>query len=366
MKRRQFLSGAGVAAGAFAATAAAPAIVKADETINWRMVMPWPKGTPGLGANGELFAERVNKMSGGRLNITVYGAGELVPALECMDAVEQGVADLAHATPYYWFGKDPAVSFFTTIPFGLMAWELSGWLRFGGGQALWDELYAQFNVKPFLAGNTGLQAGGWFNKEINSVEDLKGLKVRYAGIGGEAMRHLGATPSLLPAAEILPSLQSGAIDAAEWVGPWNDYAFGLASVAKYYYTPAFAEPGSGIEVFINKDKFAELPEDLQEIVAVAAQANVEQTLSDFTFNNVQSYQAILEKGTEIRHFNDDLINAFAGAARESVEEIAGQNELNGRIYASLTDFAKKAAPYGKEFEATALNQRANVFANASS
>jgi len=142
MKRRAFLGGAGVAAGAFAATAAAPAIAKADETINWRMVMPWPKGTPGLGANGELFAERVNKMSGGRLNIKVYGAGELVPALECMDAVEQGVADLAHATPYYWFGKDPAVSFFTTIPFGLMAWELSGWLRFGGGQALWDELYA--------------------------------------------------------------------------------------------------------------------------------------------------------------------------------------------------------------------------------
>ena len=177
------------------------------------------------------------------------------------------------------------------------------------------------------------------------------------------MRRLGATPSLLPAADILPSLQSGAIDAAEWVGPWNDYAFGLASVAKYYYTPAFAEPGSGIEVFINKDKFAELPEDLQEIVAVAAQANVDQTLSDFTFNNVQSYQAILDKGTEIRHFNDDLINAFAGAAKESLEEIAGKSDLNGRIYASLMDFAKKAAPYGKEFEATALNQRANVFAN---
>lgn len=176
------------------------------------------------------------------------------------------------------------------------------------------------------------------------------------------MRRLGANPTLLPASDILPSLQSGAIDAAEWVGPWNDYAFGLASVAKYYYTPAFAEPGSGIEVFINKDKLAELPEDLREIVAVAAQANTDQTLADFAFNNVQSYQAILDKGTEIRHFNDDLILAFADASKAAVEEIANKNDLNGRIYASMMDFAKKAAPYGKEFEATALLQRAKVFA----
>ncbi len=223
------------------------------------------------------------------------------------DAGRTGCAELAHGTPYYCRGKDAGVNFFTTIPFGLMGWELSGWLRFGGGQELWDELYSQFNVKPFYAGNTGLQAGGWFNKEINTVEDIKGIKMRYAGIGGEAMRRLGANVSMLPAAEILPAMQSGAIDAAEWVGPWNDYAFGLTQVAKYYYTPAFAEPGSGIEVFINKDKFAELPEDLQEIVAVAAQANAEQTLADFTFHNIQSYQAVLAKGAEIRHFSDDVM-----------------------------------------------------------
>ena len=364
MKRRQFLTGAGVAAGAFVASSAAPAIVKADEQIHWRMVMPWPKGSPGLGANGEKFAERVTKMSGGRLKITVYGPGELVPAFECLDAVEQGVAELAHGTPYYWAGKDAAVNFFSTIPFGLMGWELSGWLRFGGGQELWDELYAQFNVKPFPAGNTGLQAGGWFNKEINTVDDIKGIKMRYAGIGGEAMRRLGANVTVLPAAEILPAMQSGAIDAAEWVGPWNDYAFGLTQVGKYYYTPAFAEPGTGIEVFVNKDKFAELPEDLQEIFAIAAQANVEQTLADFTFNNIQSYQAVLAKGAEIRHFSDDVIAALATEAMAAVKEIADQNELNGRIYASYMDFVKKAAPYGKEFEATGLLQRANVWADA--
>ncbi|RCK40533.1 ABC transporter substrate-binding protein [Thalassospira profundimaris] len=361
MERRKFLKGAGLAAGAVAGGFAAPAIAKADDTFNWRMVMPWPKGSPGLGANGEKFAERVRKMSGGRLNIKVYGPGELVPAFECMDAVEQGVAEMAHGTPYYWAGKDDAVNFFSTIPFGLMGWELSGWLRFGGGQALWEELYSQFNVVPFLAGNTGLQAGGWFNKEINTVDDIKGIKMRYAGIGGEAMRRLGAIVTMLPAAEILPALQSGAIDAAEWVGPWNDYAFGLTQVAKYYYTPAFAEPGTGIEVFINKDKFNSLPEELQEIVRVAAQANAEETLADFTYNNIESYQAVLKKNIEIRHFPDEVIKALAKQSMDAVKEIAAKKELNQRIYDSYMAFTKIAAPYGKAFEATCLMQRAKVW-----
>jgi TRAP-type mannitol/chloroaromatic compound transport system substrate-binding protein len=361
MKRRNFLKGAGLAATAVAGGMAAPAIAKADETFSWRMVMPWPKGSPGLGAEGEKFAKRVTQMSNGRLKITVYGPNELVPAFECMDAVEQGVAEMAHGTPYYWAGKDEAVNFFSTIPFGLMGWELSGWLRFGGGQKLWEELYAQFNVVPFSAGNTGMQAGGWFNKEIKSVDDIKGIKMRYAGIGGEAMRRLGANVTMLPAAEILPAMQSGAIDACEWVGPWNDYAFGLTQVAKYYYVPAFHEPGTGIEVFINKDKFASLPEDLQEIIRVAAQASYNETLSDFTFNNIESYQAILKKGIEIRHFPDEVITALAKQAGDAVKEIAAKNDLNKRIYDSYMDFVKKAAPYGKQFEATGLMQRAKVW-----
>ncbi|HBN49724.1 MAG TPA: ABC transporter substrate-binding protein, partial [Thalassospira sp.] len=166
MKRRQFLKGAGIGAGAaVAATVAAPAIVSAQESLNWRMVMPWPKGTPGLGTNAEKFAAMVKEMSNGRLNISVFGAGEIVPPFECMDAVEQGVVEMAHGTPYYWQGKNPALNFFSTIPFGLTAWELSAWLRFGGGQELWEEAYAEFNVVPFYAGNSGMQAGGWFNKE---------------------------------------------------------------------------------------------------------------------------------------------------------------------------------------------------------
>ncbi|MAZ32855.1 MULTISPECIES: TRAP transporter substrate-binding protein [Thalassospira] len=362
MKRRQFLKGAGIGAGAaVAASVAAPAIVSAQESLNWRMVMPWPKGTPGLGTNAEKFAAMVKEMSNGRLSISVFGAGEIVPPFECMDAVEQGVVEMAHGTPYYWQGKNPALNFFSTIPFGLTAWELSAWLRFGGGQELWEEAYAEFNVVPFYAGNSGMQAGGWFNKEINSVEDLKGLKARYAGLGGEAMRRLGANITMLPPGEILPAMQSGAIDAAEWVGPWNDLAFGLYQVAKFYYTPAFHEPGPGLEIFISKEKFDALGTDLQAIIRYAAQAIAENTLADFTYNNLQSYQPLIDKGVEVRQFSDDVILALAEQSNAAVEEIAAKNDLSGRIAESYLALVKKAARYGKEFEATGLLQRAKVW-----
>ncbi|MFH1804756.1 MAG: TRAP transporter substrate-binding protein [Pseudomonadota bacterium] len=361
MERRQFLKRAGLGVGVAAASMAAPAIASAQESLKWRMVMPWPKGTPGLGTNAEKFAAIVKEMSNDRLSITVYGAGELVPPFECMDAVEQGVVEMAHGTPYYWQGKSQALHFFSTIPFGLTAWELSAWLRFGGGQALWEETYAQFNVVPFYAGNSGMQAGGWFNKEINSVADIKGIKMRYAGLGGEAMRRLGANITMLPPGEILPAMQSGAIDAAEWVGPWNDLAFGLYQVAKYYYTPAFHEPGPGLEIFIAKDKFDALPTDMQAIIRYAAQAISEETLADFTYNNLQSYQPLIDKGVEVRQFPDEVIMALAEQSQAAVAEIAAQGELHQRIYDSYMDLVKKAARYGKEFEATGLLHRARVW-----
>ncbi|MCC9625433.1 TRAP transporter substrate-binding protein [Thalassospira sp. MA62] len=361
MKRRQFLKGAGLGAGAVAASVAAPAIVSAQETINWRMVMPWPKGTPGLGTNAEKFASYVNEMSNGRLNITVYGAGEIVPPFECMDAVEQGVVEMAHGTPYYWQGKNSALNFFSTIPFGLTAWELSSWIRFGDGQKLWEEAYSEFGVQPFYAGNSGMQAGGWFNKEINSLDDLKGLKMRYAGLGGEAMRRAGANVSMIPPGDIMPSMQSGAIDAAEWVGPWNDLAFGLYQVAKYYYTPAFHEPGPGLEIFVSKEKYESLAPDLKAIIRIGAQAISEETWADFTFNNLQSYRPLIDKGVEVRQFPDEVIMELAKHSKDAVDEIAQKDELSGRIAASYLDLVKKAAPYGKEFEATGLLNRAKAW-----
>jgi TRAP-type mannitol/chloroaromatic compound transport system substrate-binding protein len=209
------------------------------------MVMPWPKGAPGVGVNAERFVERVRVMSGGRLTIKLYAAGELVPPFESFDAVQSGTADLLHGTPYYWVGKSKAFNYFTTIPFGLSAVELPAWLTYGGGQALWEEAYGDFGLQPFYAGSSCVQAGGWFSREINTWEDLQGLKIRMAGLGGEVMRRAGSTVLLLPPGEILPAMQSGAIDAAEWIGPWNDVAFGLQKVAKYDYVPAFHEPGPG-------------------------------------------------------------------------------------------------------------------------
>ncbi|MGH6915589.1 MAG: TRAP transporter substrate-binding protein, partial [Geminicoccales bacterium] len=297
MQRRHFVAGtvAGVAGGALAA----PAIAQGRH--QWNMVMPWPRNTPGVGTGAQRFVDDVNIMSEGRLDITLFAAGELVPPFESLDAVQQGAADMAHGTPYYWVGKSKALNYFTTIPFGLSATELAAWLEFGDGKKLWEEVYAPFGVKPFYAGSSGVQAGGWFRDPIETVEDLSGLKFRIAGLGGEVMRRLGVNVVLLPPGEIMPALTSGAIDAAEWIGPWNDRAFGLYRVAKYYYVPAFHEPGPGLEIIVNRAKYEALPKDLQKIIEVAAAATAHRTLADFTFHNIVTLDPLLaEQGVEIR------------------------------------------------------------------
>jgi len=200
------------------------AAAKPAEIIHWKMVTSWPKNFPGLGTSAERLAERINAMSAGRLTVKVYAAGELVPALEVFDAVSRGTAEMGHGTPYYWKGKVPAAQFFSSVPFGLSTLEMNAWLSHGGGQALWDETYAPFGVKPLSAGNTTMQMGGWFNKEINSLDDIKGLKIRMPGLGGEVWSKLGAITVNLPGGEIFTSLQTGAIDATDWVGPYNDLA----------------------------------------------------------------------------------------------------------------------------------------------
>lgn len=214
------------------------------ETIKWKMVTTWPKNFPGVGTGAEFLAKNINEMAGGRLEVKVYAAGELVPALEVFDAVSRGTAQMGHGASYYWKGKVPAAQFFTTVPFGLTPQEFNAWIYYGGGLALWEEIYEPFGLIPMPAGNPGAQMGGWFNKEINSLEDFKGLKMRMPGIGGEVLKKLGASPINLPGSEIFTALQSGTIDATEWVGPYNDLAFGLYKAAKYYYYPGWHEPGS--------------------------------------------------------------------------------------------------------------------------
>ncbi|HIP79384.1 MAG TPA: TRAP transporter substrate-binding protein [Kiloniellaceae bacterium] len=366
MKRRKFMKRAGlVAAGGAAAAAsttlAAPAI--AQDRVEWNMVMPWPKGTPGVGVNAERFAQRVMAMSGGRITIRTFGAGELVPPFESFDAVQSGSADILHGTPYFWVGKSKAFNYFTTLPFGLNAVELPAWLTYGGGQDLWDEVYADFGLKPFYAGSSGVQAGGWFKSEIKSVEDLQGLKIRIAGLGGEVMRRIGAVVVLLPPGEILPSMQSGAIDAAEWIGPWNDVAFGLQKVARYYYAPAFHEPGPGLEITVNKAKFEALPDDLKAIFQAAATATAQETLTDFAYHNIEAFGPLLaDYDVELRSFSEEIVARLGEVTREVAEEIGATDALTQKVHASYMAFVRKSAAYQGSFEETMLRQRRQVWA----
>ena len=313
--------------------AAAPA-----QTFHWKMVTTWPKNAPGTGTAAERLAERVNAMSAGRLTIKVYAAGELVPALEVFDAVSRGTAELGHGTPYYWKGKVPAAQFFGAVPFGLSTLEMNAWLNKGGGQALWDEAYAPFGLKPLTAGNSTMQMGGWFNKEINSLADIKGLKIRMPGLGGEVWSRLGATTVVMPGGEIFTALQTGAIDATDWVSPYNDLAFGLQKAARYYYYPGWQEPQSVLELLINQKAFDALPADLQAIVTEAARAATQDMMDDYVYHNALALDELKKSGTLLKRFPDEVLQAMQRESEQVLGELAAQSELNGRIWASMQAF----------------------------
>ncbi|WP_068313246.1 TRAP transporter substrate-binding protein [Polycladidibacter hongkongensis] len=361
MDRRSFLKKAGLAAGATAsaATLAAPAVAQGKREL--KMVTTWPKNFPGLGTGAQRVADRITQASDGKLTVKLFAAGELVPPFESFDAVSSGTADMYHAAEYYWQGKHKAFNFFTAVPMGLTANELDAWINIGEGQALWDELAAKFNIKPLMAGNTGLQMGGWFNKEINSLEDLKGLKMRMPGLGGEVLRRLGATAVALPGGEIFPALQSGAIDATEWVGPWNDLAFGFYKVAKFYYYPGFHEPGSGLAVGTNKDVWDSFSKEEQEVVKSACLAENNYMYSEFNYNNGAALETLLTKHkVQLRKFSDDVFDAIAGVSEEVVREVAGTDELSKRIYDSYIKARKDIGGWGKIAEGSYLENRERV------
>ncbi|WP_301387319.1 TRAP transporter substrate-binding protein [Thalassolituus sp. UBA2590] len=335
------------------ATGAEPA-----KTFEWKLVTSWPKNFPGLGTAPERFAEQVEQLSGGRLTIKVYGAGELVPALQVFDAVSQGTAEMGHSGAYYWKGKASAAQFFTSVPFGLTAQEMNGWIQYGGGQALWEEVYAPFNLLPLPGGNTGVQMGGWFNKEINSVDDLKGLKMRIPGLGGEVLARAGGTPVTLPGGEIFTSLQTGTIDATEWVGPYNDLAFGLYKVAEHYYYPGWHEPGSMMEFTINKGAFAELPADLQAIVRITAKAINEDMLAEYTTRNQAALIELKEKhGVDVREFPADVLDKLQTLSDEVVAEVAGADPLSQKVYDSYKAYREQVKAYHAVSEQAYINAR---------
>lgn len=327
------------------------------QQLQWKMVTAWPKNYPGLGTAAERFAERVKTMSGGRLQIKVYAAGELVPALEVFDAVSQGTAELGHGAAYYWKGKVPAAQFFTAVPFGLSASEMNAWLSHGDGMKLWTEAYAPFGVKPLAVGNTGMQMGGWFNSEINSLDDLKGLKIRMPGLGGEVLSKLGATTVNLPGGEVFTALQTGAIDATDWVSPYNDLAFGLHKAAKYYYYPGWQEPQAALELLINQKALESLPADLEAIVEEAARAANQDMQDDYVFNNARALEQLKQQGVQLKRFPDDVLEALRQQSAVVLGELAAQNELNGRIWASMQAFQAQVAPMHEVSEKELFNWR---------
>ena len=331
---------------------------KPEQTFQWKLVTTWPKNFPGLGLAPENFAKNVERMSNGRLKIKVYGAGQLVPALEVFDAVSQGTAEIGHGAAYYWKGKIPASVFFTAVPFGLNAQEMNAWLHYGGGLELWREVYEPFNLIPFAAGNTGVQMAGWFNREIKSMDDIRGLRMRIPGLGGEVISRAGGLAVNIPGGELYTSMQTGVIDATEWVGPYNDLAFGFHQVAKYYYYPGWHEPGPTLELIINKQAYASLPDDLQSIVEVAARAANQDMLDEYTArNNAALVELVETHGVQVKKLPDDVIAGLQQLSVEVVEELAAKDAQTRRIADSLKAFAEQSKAYHAISEEAYYNAR---------
>jgi TRAP-type mannitol/chloroaromatic compound transport system substrate-binding protein len=325
--------------------------VVSGKVYNWKMVTTWPPGFPILGEGCQKLADLCREMSGGRLNITVYGAGEMVPALESFDAVSKGAAEMGSGAAYYWAGKAPAAQFFAGFPFGLNAQQMNSWLISGGGIELWRELYAKYNLVPFAGGNTGVQMGGWFNREITGPEDYRGLKMRMPGLGGRVLEAMGGTPVLLPGNELYTGLERGIIDATEWVGPFHDYVFGFQNIAKYYYYPGWHEPGTTFEFFVNKDKYEELPTDLQRILEVVTHYINIYTLSEMEAKNAEYLEKLQQEGeVTIAPMPKSVIDAARAAADEVITDYAASDEFAGRVYASIQEFRRKAGPWAKMTE----------------
>ncbi len=328
----------------------APA-VRTRQTYNWNMVTTWPPHFPVMGEGADKMAEWIDEMSEGRLKISVRGGGELVPALESFDAVSQGAVEMGHGVAYYWAGKIPAAQFFAAVPFGMNAQQMNSWLYSGGGLALWEELYAPFNLVPMPAGNTGMQMGGWFNRKINTADDLKGLKMRIPGLGANVIKKAGGAPVLTAGGEIYTNLERGVIDATEWVGPYHDYLMGFHRIAKYYYYPGWHEPGPVLELIVNKQMWDSLPKDLQMIIRVASdRANI-WMLSEFeSKNNTYLKKLVTEEKVNLLKFPDVVLSKLKSYADEVLAEMTEQDPQARKVFESFDKFRKDVGGWAEVSE----------------
>ena len=313
---------------------AAPAVV--PDRIEIAMVATWGRDFPGLGTGAQRFAESISALSEGRIQVDYFAAGERVGAFDSFDEVASGNAQAYHAADYYWKGKHPAWAYYTAVPFGYTYSEMNAWIRFGGGQELWDELAGEFGLKCMMCGNTGVQAGGWFNKEINSADDFNGLKMRMPGLGGDVIAKVGASPVSLPGGQIYENLVSGAIDATEWVGPWNDEIMKFYEAAKYYYTAGMHEPGSMLAAGFNAKFWADLSDTDRAIISAAAAQENDVMMSEYNAKNGAALSRLInEQGVEVRAFNDDVWDALGEAAVEVFEETRQHSDLANRTHESF-------------------------------
>ncbi len=345
MKRRDLITGgAGAVAAVAATTLSTPAI--AQERIEIAMVSTWPRDFPGLGTGAQRVAESLNAVSDGRIQVTYYAAGERVGAFDSFDEVASGNAQMYHAADYYWKGKHPGWAYFTAVPFGLSFAEMQAWIKWGGGQELWDELAGSFGLKCLAAGNTGVQWGGWFNKEINSADDLEGLKMRIPGLGGDVLAKLGASPVSLPGGQIYENLVSGAIDATEWVGPWNDEAMKFYEAAKYYYYPGMHEPGAQLTLGINEEFWNGLSESDQNLIAAVSHAENSNMMAEYNAKNGAALERLIkDQGVEVREFNDEIYEAFGRGSEEVFAEVVQHSDLAKRIHESMVATRKTVGSY---------------------
>ena len=347
MKRRDFLKKAGLGAAAVAATTVNAPAVLAQKKYSWKMVTTWPPGLPVLQEGCERLAKRVGEMTDGRIQIQVFAAGELVPAMESFQAVSDGTVEVGSGAAYYWAGKEPATQWFSAVPFGMNAQGMAAWFHGGDGLKLWEETYAPFNLVPRPAGSTGVQMGGWFNKKINTIDDFKGLKMRIPGLGGKVVAKAGGTVVLTPGGEIFTNLERGVIDATEWVGPYHDLRLGLYQAAKYYYYPGFHEPGTYLEYFFNKKAYESLPKDLQHILDAACMENEAWVLPQFEANNGAALQTLINKHkVQLFKFPDEVFNALRPMAVEVLEEEAAKSPMAKRVNESFKNFQKVVGTWG--------------------
>jgi len=359
MKRRDVLKGGVAALAGSAAVVSAPAI--AQNKIEITMVSTWPRDFPGLGTGAQRFAERLTAMTDGRIKVNYFAANERVKAFDSFDEVASGNAQMYHAADYYWKGKHPGWAYFTAVPFGMTYTEINAWMQFGGGQELWDEVASGFGLKCLPCGNTGVQMGGWFRKEMNSASDFKGLKMRMPGLGGDVIAKLGASPISLPGGQIYENLVSGAIDATEWVGPWNDSFLKFYEAAKYYYYPGMHEPAAQLSLGINKKFWDGLSKSDQIIIMAAAETENSVMMSEYNAKNSAALASLIsDQGVKLRSFSDDTYDSFGEAAAEVFEEVQQHSPLAKKIHQSFLASRDEVGAWAKISDQAYVAQRNRV------